>query len=146
MTTDFTSVVRLFFASVYRYIHRVNSSCCDLQCKSDVEKTVQEIKNIEAKVYDLIQERLVSGYNAYVLYHKQYDIWSFEYTGLDKCLIDKNVLSAYKQVIERICEYYSVVIPRNARIIPALKVWARSITAANFKLIFKVKNIKEQSR
>ena len=102
MTTDFTSVVRLFFASVYRYIHRVNSSCCDLQCKSDVEKTVQEIKNIEAKVYDLIQERLVSGYNAYVLYHKQYDIWSFEYTGLDKCLIDKNVLSAYKQVIERI--------------------------------------------
>lgn len=146
MTTDFTSVVRLFFASVYRYIYRVNSSCCDLQCKLDIEKTVQEIKNIESKVYDLIKKRLASGYNAYVLYHKQYDIWSFEYTGLDKCLIDKNVLLAYKQVIDRICEYYSVVIPRNARIIPALKVWVCSITAANLKLIFKVKNIKEKSR
>lgn len=142
MTTDFTSVVRLFFASVYRYVDRASFSCC----KDDADKAVQEVKNIEAKIYDLITERCKSGYNAYVLYRKQYSIWAFEYTGLDKVLIDKNVWLAYKQVIERICEYYSVVIPRDKRVIQALRFWGCAITVANLKLVFMAKNVKKRSK
>ena len=142
MTTDFTSVVRLFFASVYRYIDRASFYCC----KDDADKAVQEVKNIEIKIYDLITERCKSGYNAYVLYGKQHSIWAFEYTGLDKVLIDKNVWLAYKQVIERICEYYSVVIPRDMRVMQAFKLWTCAITVANLKLIFKIKNVKERSK
>ena len=140
MTTDFTSVVKWFFASVYRYVDRASFSCC----KDDADKAVQEVKNIEAKIYDLITERCKSGYNAYVLYGKQYNILAFEYTGLDKVVVDKNVWLAYKQVIERICEYYSVVIPKNARVIQALRLWGCAITVANLKLVFMAKNVKKR--
>ncbi len=142
MTTDFTSVVKLFFASVYRYVDRASFSCC----KDDADKAVQEVKNIEAKIYDLITERCKSGYNAYVLYRKQYSIWAFEYTGLDKVLIDKNVWFAYKQVIDKICEYYSVVIPRDIRVIQAFRLWMCAIMASNLKLVFKAKNVKKRSK
>jgi len=133
-------VVKWFFASVYRYVDRASFSCC----KDDADKAVQEVKNIEAKIYDLITERCKSGYNAYVLYGKQYNILAFEYTGLDKVVVDKNVWLAYKQVIERICEYYSVVIPKNARVIQALRLWGCAITVANLKLVFMAKNVKKR--
>ena len=136
MTTDFTSVVKCFFASVYRYTEKVKCLYNSAE-QEQIIKTQQEIKHIEYKVYDLIKIRLEFGYNVPPLYKRQYYIESFSYTALDRalsCYDNQIVLDAYKEVIDKICEYYSVLIPQRKRLLVALNIWVKVIVMANVKL------------
>ena len=139
MTTDFTSVVKWFFASVYRYTENVKF-LYDSVDQEQITKTQQEIKHIEDKVYDLIKVRRESGYNVPPLYKRQYYIESFSYTALNKALMcceNQIVLDAYREVINKICEYYSVLMPQKVRLFSALKIWTKVIIKANVKLVGK---------
>ena len=139
MTTDFTSVVKWFFASVYRYTENVKF-LYDSVDQEQITKTQQEIKHIEDKVYDLIKTRLVGGYNVPPLYKRQQYISSFSYTTLNKalaCCENQMVLDTYKKVINEICEYYSVLMPRRTRFLNALNIWIKVIVKANVKLLFQ---------
>ena len=150
MTTDFTSVVKWFFASVYRYTENVKCLYSSVEDKKDIEKTQQEIKNIEEKVYDLIRTRLDFGYNVPPLFKRQYYITNFEYSNLEKALIrpddeDKRVLCAYNHMIDVIGGYYSVVLPEKLQVLKALRNWAHIIVAANTKVLFlKIQNLARQ--
>ncbi len=152
MTTDFTSVVKWFFASVYRYTENVKCLYSSIEDKKDIEKTQQEIKDIEEKVYDLIRTRLDFGYNVPPLFKKQCYITNFKYTNLEKTLVwsgdeEKKVLCAYNHMIDEICEYYSVVLPRKLRVLEAIRNWIRIIVAANTKVsLLKIQNLARQKR
>lgn len=139
MTTDFTSVVKWFFVSVYRYTENVKFLYNSVD-QEQITKTQQEIKHIEDKVYDLIKVRINGGYNVPTLYKRQCYIESFSYTALDKsltCCENQIVLDAYKKVINEICEYYSVLMPRRKRLLDALNIWLKVILKANVKLLFQ---------
>ena len=130
-------MVKWFFASVYRYTENVKF-LYNFVDKEQITKTQQEIKHIEDKVYDLIKVRCEFGYNVPPLYKRQYYIESFSYTALNKALMcceNQIVLDTYKKVINEICEYYSVLMPRRKRLLGALNIWIKVIIKANVKLL-----------
>ena len=132
-------MVKWFFASVYRYTENVKFLYNSVD-QEQITKTQQEIKHIEYKVYDLIKLRINSGYNVPSLYKRQYYIESFSYTALNKalrCCENQIVLDTYKEVINKICEYYSVLMPRKKRLLDALNIWLKIIVKANAKLLFQ---------